>query len=36
MGEAEKLGLAMNLLLLVGETRGPLGNAGRLMLLRRE
>jgi hypothetical protein len=36
VGEAEKLGLAMNLLLLVGETRGPLGDARRSMLLRRE
>jgi hypothetical protein len=36
VGEAEKLGPAMNLLLLVGETRGPLGDARRSMLLCRE
>jgi hypothetical protein len=36
VGEAEKLGPAMNLLLLVRETRGPLGDARRLMLLHRE
>ncbi len=36
VGEAEKLGPAVNLLLWVGETRGPLGDGGRSMLLRRE
>ena len=36
VGEAGKLGPAVNLLLLVGETRGPLGDGGRSMLLRRE
>ena len=36
VGEAEKLGPAVNLLLLVGEMRGPLGDARRSMLLRRE
>ena len=36
VGEVGKLGPAVNLLLLVGETRGPLGDGGRSMLLRRE
>jgi hypothetical protein len=36
VGEAEKLGPAVNLLLLVGEMRGPLGDGGRSMLLCRE